>query len=241
MITPTPVIRLSAILLSLAPASLAIAAPAHAADRNYSVTGFDRIRIDGPFRVRLATGVAPFARASGPAQGLESVALDVQGRTLVIRPNRSSWGGYPGQPGGPVDITVGTHDLSAAWVNGSGSLAIDAAKGLSFDLSLQGSGAVAVGRLAVDQLKVAISGAGSVTLSGAAPRMSAVVRGASSLDASGLSVKDAVIGAQGPALVRAQVSNSAKVDAMGTAEVQISGSPACTANAVGSAAITGCR
>ena len=44
---------------------LAIAAPAHAADRNFGVTSFTKIRISGPYRVSLATGVAPFAKASG--------------------------------------------------------------------------------------------------------------------------------------------------------------------------------
>ena len=100
--------------------------PADAATRNFGVSGFDRIRVDGPYKVRLTTGVAPFAIASGsgPARST-AVAIDVQGRTLVVRSNRSSWGGYPGEAKGPVEISIGTHELNAAWLNGSGSLAID--------------------------------------------------------------------------------------------------------------------
>jgi hypothetical protein len=231
------------ILLLAAAASFAIAAaaPAAAADRNFGVSGFDRVRVDGPYKVRLITGVAPFATASGSTAALDSVAMDVQGRTLIVRSNRSTWGGYPGEATGPVEITIGTHELGGAWLNGAGSLAIDKVRGLSFDLSVEGSGAASIGLAAVDQLKVSIAGTGSARLAGTAPKLTAIVRGVSSLDASALTVKDATIGAQGPATVRATVTNSAKVDAKGPAVVDLAGSPACTVTAAGSATITGCR
>ena len=44
--------------------------------------------------------------------------------------NVVSWGGYPGANAGPVEVSVGTHDLSDAWLNGAGALAIDRVKGL---------------------------------------------------------------------------------------------------------------
>src|SRR5688500_9331412 len=114
--------------------------PADAATRNFGVSGFDRVRVEGPFKVRLATGVAPFASASGLANALDSIAIEVQGRTLVVRGIRSSWGGYPGESKGPVEISIGTHELTAAYLNGAGSLAIDKVRGLSFELSVQGAG-----------------------------------------------------------------------------------------------------
>ena len=122
-------------LAALLPA-VVIATPAFAADRNYSVTSFDRIRLDGAYKVRLTTNVSPFARATGSPEALDGVSLDVQGRTLVIRSNRSSWGGYPGRQPGPVEISVGTHELAAAFVNGSGGLAIDKIRGLTFELAI---------------------------------------------------------------------------------------------------------
>ncbi len=220
----------------------AAAAPADAATRNFGVSGFDRIRVDGPFIVRVTVGVAPFAVASGgSAAALDGVAIDVQGRTLVVRNSRSSWGGYPGQAKGPVEISIGTHELGAAWLNGSGSLAIDKLRGLSFDLSIQGSGSASAGSVAVDQLKVSISGAASASLAGVAPKLTAIVRGISTLDAAGLVSKDAIIGAQGPATVRATVTGTAKVDAQGAAAVALAGGPACTVKAIGSASVTGCR
>ena len=229
------------ILALLALASLPATAAAPVAQRNYSVTSFDRIRVDGPYEVRLKTNVAPFARASGSQASLDGVAVRVEGRTLIVRPSGGGWGGYPGENRGPVTIEVGTHDLGTAWLNGAGTLIIDKIKGLGFDLAIQGSGSARIDSADIDQLKLGISGAGSTRIAGRAANMTATVRGTSSLDAEGLTVKDAVIGAEGPAIVRATVTNAAKVDALGLAAVTLAGKPACTVNAKGSASVTGCK
>lgn len=228
-------------LLACSFAALAIAAPAAAADRNFTVTGFDRVRVDGPFMVRLTTGVSPFARATGSPAALDGVSIEVQGQTLVVRKNPMSRGGFPGESPGPVEIAVGTHDLTRVWVNGAGSLAIDKAKGQSFDLAVQGPGSVAIERLSVDHLKAGLSGSGSAVIGGTAAQVTAIVRGISTFDGSGLSSKDATIGAEGTAVVKLTATNSAKIDTQGTATVEVGGRPACTVRAVGSATVSGCR
>src|SRR5881398_21530 len=217
------------------------AAPTGAATRNFGITGFEKVRIEGPFKVRLTTGVAPFASASGSAAAIERVAIDVRGNTLVIHSNLSSWGGYPGQDPGPVEISLGTHDLSSAWLSGSGALAIDKVKGLSFDLSAQGSASATVGRADVDQLNVSVVGTANATIAGQAGKLTAVVRGISSLDAAALAAKDATIGAEGSATVAANVSNSATVDGSGPATIRFTGRPACTLRVSGSASVSGCK
>ena len=50
-----------------------------------------------------------------------------------------------------------------------------------------------------------------------------------------------MIGAEGPSIVRTQVTNSAKVDANGLASVTLTGNPACTVKAQGSANVVGCK
>ncbi len=225
----------------LAAALAASAAEAAPTARNYSVTSFDKIRLDGAYRVRLVTGVAPFARATGSQAALDGVAIDVQGRTLVVRSNRKSWGGYPDRQAGPVEISVGTHDLAAAFLIGPGSLAIDKVRGLSFELAIQGAGAASIAKVAVDQLKVGINGAASTTLSGDAKKMTAIVRGASLFDGSALTTRDVVVGAEGPAIVKINARTSAKIDANGTGTIEVTGGPACIVKASGSVSITGCR
>lgn len=216
-------------------------APAPASQRNYSVTNFDRIRIDGPYQVQLRTNVSPFARATGSAASLDGVSIAVEGRTLIVRADSGGWGGYAGEDRGPVTIELGTHDLGTAWINGSGALLIDQVRGLSFDLSIQGAGSARIDKAEVDQMKVGISGAGSARLGGTAKKLTAIIRGTSSFDGEGLAVKDAVIGAEGPAIIRATVTETAKIDAIGIGSVTLGGKPACTVNAKGSAVVTGCK
>jgi len=226
-------------LLVAAVATLAV--PAGAATRNFGITGFEKVRVDGPFRVKLTTGVAPFATATGSPQALDRVAVEVRGNTLVVLSNLDSWGGYPGKDSGPVEISLGTHDLSAAWLNGSGAIAIDRVKGLSFDLSVQGSGAGQIGQVNVDQLNVSVVGTASAKLAGQAAKLTAVIRGVSSLDAAALATKDATLGADGSATIAANVDNSVTVDATGPATVNIAGGPSCTLRVSGSASVSGCR
>ncbi len=239
MIDRLPILALLA--LASLPASVPVLGAPSPAQRNYSVTSFDRIRVDGPYEVRLKTNVAPFARASGSAAALDGVSVKVEGRTLIVRPASGGWGGYPGERAGPVTIELGTHDLGTAWINGAGTLIVDRVRGLSFDLALQGAGSARVDAVDVDQMKLGLSGAGTVRMAGRAAKMTATVRGTSSLDAEALQVKDAVIGAEGPSMVRATVTNAAKVDALGLASVTLAGKPACTVNAKGSASVTGCK
>jgi len=235
MIDRTPILAL------LVLASLPVSAATPASERSYSVSGFDRVRIDGPYRVDLKTNVAPYAKASGTPVSLDGVSIKIEGRTLVIRSGGGGWGGYPGEGRGPVTIEIGTHDLSAAYINGPGALTVDRVKGLGFEMAIQGSGIATIGQIEVDQMKVGVSGAGTLRMAGRVGKLTSTVRGTSSLEADRLEVKDAVIGAEGPSTVRTQVTNSAKVDANGLASVTLTGDPACTVTAKGSANVVGCK
>lgn len=212
-----------------------------AAERSYSVTGFDRIRVEGPYAVTLSVGRAPSARASGSPQALDAVRIEVQGRTLVVRQNRTSGMGTSSGSLGPVTIALSTHDLTAGWLSGAGTLEIDRLKGLSPSLEVTGSGAIQVGDVSADKLTVGITGAGSAKLSGKAKTVTAIVRGASRLDAEALTAKDAIIAVQGPSSVSMAVTNAADLSASGTGQINLSGNPACKQRVTGSVQVSGCR
>ncbi|MEO7410437.1 MAG: DUF2807 domain-containing protein, partial [Sphingomicrobium sp.] len=78
----------AALILSVVPAT----ASAADATRNFGVSGFDRIRVDGDYKVMLTVGAPPFARAKGTMRALDPVDIVVEGRTLVVRSKSSaSW------------------------------------------------------------------------------------------------------------------------------------------------------
>ena len=230
------------IFLLAASASLLLASPASAATRNFGIASFTKVRVDGPFKVTVTTGVAPFAKATGASgAALDRVAIDMLGDTLVVHTSQSSWGGYPGTTVGPVEVTVGTHDLASAWVVGSGALSIDRVKGFSFSLSVQGSGGAEIGDVAADQMNISLIGSANARLAGQAKKLTALVRGISTLDAAKLTSNDASIGAEGTATVSASISNAVTVDGNGPVTVTLSGGPACTLRVNGSANVSGCR
>ena len=226
-------------LIGILAASIA-ATPAAAATRNFGVSSFTKIRVDGPYKVSVSTGVPVFARASGAPAAIDRVAIEVQGDTLVVHSSQS-WGGFPGVDPGPVEISIGTHDLTNASLVGAGSLAIDRVKGLTFALSIQGSGAGEIGEANADQLIVNLDGSASAKLGGRAGKLTVVARGISSLNASTLTTPNATISAQGTATVDTNVTDTAKISAWGPAMIRLAGRPSCTVKVSGSASVNGCR
>jgi hypothetical protein len=208
--------------------ALALAAPAGAAERTYPISDFDTIRIEGPYVVSLATGLSSRVRASGSAEALERLSVEIQGRTLRIRPNPSAWGGYPGQSPGPIRIEAATRDLARASVLGAGSLDVDKARGLRLDLAVGGSGRLAVRALDADNLSVGLVGSGRIALAGHAGQMRATIQGSGDLDAAGLRADNLLLGADTAGNISFGSARTAKVTATGTGDVTIGGTPACT-------------
>ena len=110
-----------------------------------------------------------------------------------------------------------------------------------FALSVQGSGSAIIGQSRADQLNVSVVGTGSARVGGQARKLTGIVRGIASLDAAALQTRDATLAVEGAASIAATVSNAVTVDASGPATVRLSGRPACTVRATGSAAGSGCR
>jgi hypothetical protein len=212
----------------------ALASPALAAERRYSVIDFDRVEVLGPYKVTLATGLTSSARASGSPAALDRLSIDVQGRTLRVRASASAWGGYPGSGSGPATIALTTRDLQAVTVNGSGALAVDKARGLKLSVSVIGSGQLSIAALDSDNLIVNLFGSGTATLKGKARSMRVELHGTTGLDAAGLTAADAQIIADSSGQTSLAVSRSASIVATGAGDVAIHGKPACTVKSSGS-------
>jgi hypothetical protein len=210
-----------------------IASSAFAAERRYTVTDFDRVQVDGPFRVTLATGKASSAAATGSQQALDRVSIEVQGRTLRIRPNRSGWGGYPGEGAGPVSIAISTHNLRGASVTGSGSISIDKAAAMRFDATVSGSGKLAIGDVQTDMLTLGLLGAGKIAVGGKAKQLRATIQGSGDLDGSALMAEDAQINADTAGDIVVGVRRTVTINASGAGDTKIVGKPACTTKGLG--------
>lgn len=223
--------------LVLAPLLVCLASQAGAAERGYSVTDFDRIRVDGPYKVTLVTGKSPGARAIGSQAAIEGIVVDLQGRTMIVRRNSQNWGGYPGQSAGPIELRVSTYGLRSAALNGAGSLGIDRLKGQALELSVSGSGLLKVGAVDADRLTLGVTGSGRAEISGKVLSAQVGVRGTGVIDAGALTANDVRIAVDGPGDVRIGASRTASVTSTGAGTIVVLGSPACTIKATGSASV----
>jgi len=208
--------------------------PALAAERRFTVTDFDKVQVDGPFEVILTTGKAASAMASGDLQALDRVSVETIGRTLRVKPNRSAWGGYPGEGPGPVRITLSAHEIRSATVTGPGKLSIDRVKAMRVDLGLSGSGSISVTRLEADVAGVDLIGSGTIEIGGAVKSLRVTVQGSGDLNAQRLTVQDAQIFSETSGTVDLIVKNSAKLRSAGSGDIFVAGTPACTVEAIGS-------
>lgn len=221
----------------LLPLGLALAAtPALGDERRVSVTDFDRVQVDGPYDVTLSAGLPSSATISGSREAVESVAIDVQGRTLRIRPNRTA---PPAgrRMAGPATISLGTRDVRAAMVIGSGSLSVDKARGTRIDATVSGSGGIILSDVRADNLVVGLVGSGRIKASGKAKTLRLFVQGSGDFDGRALTTDDADVRSDSAGPVAVGASRSAKVVASGSGDVEIVGKPACTVTARGSGQI----
>lgn len=225
--------RLLALLLLAA-----LAAPAGAAERRFTIVSFDRIRMEGPFDVVLTTGKAPSAKAEGPVGALDTVDLRVEGRTLIVR-QRSGWNGAG--KGVPLRLLLGTPDIRAASLIGSGRLQIDRMTGLSANLALAGPGQLKVADVRADRLDLLAGGSGTVTLAGSVKAGRIGTEGSVVLDASALQSEELVLVATGSSEVRAAARRSVNLTASGAATVTLQDPVACLQKVTGAATVSGCR
>lgn len=197
-----------------------------AQDKTFLVAGFDRLRVDGPFQVKVATGPTR-AAASGDAQALQRLQVRVDGGTLVVSAGTDGWGRATGPAVVPPKITLSTPTLRTVLVNGGGQVRVAGMKGARIDLGLNGDGSLGVSGLDAADLGVTLTGTGTMTLAGKARRVRVRSNGAGSIDGAALQSGDAVLLSESSGGMRIGVRYTAQVFAMGLGSVEIDGKPEC--------------
>ncbi|OAN56294.1 GIN domain-containing protein [Sphingobium sp. TCM1] len=212
-------------LHTLITASLAIAAPAGAATRGFTITSFDAIRVDAPVIVVLTTGTGASARAEGDQGALDRLKVDVSGRLLTVTMDRPR----PGEKsGGAATLRLSTGMIERVVLTGGGSIAVNRMKGLAGQIILGGNGDVRVGDVQLDRIDLMLAGGGRATLTGRAGVANIRVNGPGAVAAEPLRVRQASISNDGPGSVILTTEVTAKIVATGSGDVTVGGKPACT-------------
>jgi len=216
----------------------ALAAPASAVDRRFPVTDFDRVIVEGPYRVHLVTGRASSAVASGTREAIDRVTVDVQGQTLRIRRNRNAWGASQNAAPGPLDIELATRNLRSVRLIGPTQVEVQGGSGLNVDFSVEGSGLLKATGVQADNLSLGLLGSGRIEIAGTARRLRADFQGAGDVAGQALVVaQEATIATTTAGTVALTVNGPVTVNANGLGAVAIFGRPTCTVRGTGEAEV----
>lgn len=204
---------------------------AAAAERQWGIASFDRLRVDGPFDVRVVDG-PPRARASGAPRTVERLSVELNGTTLVVR---LATGGAAGATmsgsGGPIVISLSTPRLGTVMLTAPGRVRVARLSGERVTLGVTGTGSVAADRIEAQSLAATVVGAGTITLAGRAASARLTTNGPGLLDAAALATDQVTILLDGAGETRAAARYAAQVTSTGMGTVVVSGNPKCTVRA----------
>lgn len=207
---------------------LLVASPVAAAERPVFVGSFDRLRVEGPFQVTVASGRSPSARISGDPRLLDHVEVRLDGTTLVVRATIERWQEQPDTRGStPVAVTLATPVLSSAIVVGGGAVTVTGARAARLDLSVTGSGSIVLAGANAEQANATVIGSGRIALAGRAGKARLLVNGAGRIDADRLDAGELVVRVDGPGETLARARFLATVTNIGLGHVAIAGTPRC--------------
>ena len=202
-------------------------------DRDYQVSGFDRIELAGAYDATVRTGAAPSVHARGNKQAIDDLEVTVENNVLTIRPKNRT--GFRWTSKGKVALTVTVPSLRGAELAGSGDINVDRVAGDSFDGGIAGSGNLKVDRVEVGSLKLSIAGSGNAEVgNGRAKTADYSIAGSGGISAKGVAVEIASVSIAGSGDIEANASNTASVSIMGSGDVELTGGAKCSVSKAGS-------
>jgi hypothetical protein len=209
-----------------------LTASASPQEKTFLVTGFERVRVDGPFTVEIVQGPSR-AIASGDPKLLERLDIHVDGTTLVVGAGAEGWNLARGEAVGSPRITLTTPALRGLLVNGGGQVRVQDMRGARVDVAVSGGGSIEVDALQADDLNLTLTGTGTITVAGTSRRARIRSNGAGSIDAANLQAGDATIVSESSGEMTVGVRYTVRVFALGLGRVGIGGTPSCTISGPG--------
>jgi len=213
---------------------IAVAPPAAAATRSIPVPNFVKLRVEGPFTVRVRTGAKVSVKASGPQSRLDKLLIESRGTSLIVTTDKSgSWRGARWGKDDIVYVDITVPMLEAAELTGSGDVNVDRIRTSDFTALVTGSGNLSVDHLDSSRLKATVTGSGDLALAGKTGRADMSVTGSGDLRGPDLSVNLLTATVLGSGDISVGSTRVAKAKVMGSGDIRIAGRPNCTSSKMG--------
>lgn len=211
--------------------------PGPSVTRDYPLAAFDRIEVSGPYDVKVATGGAASARATGGEDLLNETEVLVENGVLKIRAKKKNGIRWIWGRGGKAEFTVTAAALRTAAIAGSGGIAVDKVVG-DFAGDVAGSGNLALASVNGGAVSLNIAGSGRISAAGKARSAAIDIAGSGFVDTAALAVRTADVSIAGSGNVKANASDTADVSIAGSGNVAISGGAKCSIDKVGGGNVT---
>lgn len=200
-----------------------------AGQRNYAVSGFDRVELAGHYDVRVTVGGAASVRAEGDEAELERLEVSVHDGRLRIGSKQGSWTSH-----GKVIVHVTAPNVQAVEVAGSGNMEVAPLRTGEFRGEVGGSGNLVLQGLEADAARFDIAGSGNVSAAGRTRALRLEVAGSGNGKLAGLQAETAEISIAGSGNADVRASGTASIDLVGSGNVGVTGGARCTVSKVGS-------
>ena len=205
--------------------------------RSFTVSGFDKIEVSGPYSVEVTTGGQPKVTAQGPAAIVNTMVVAVEGDTLKIHPEKRSgsmfgWGNAGSYRNARVAVSVPM--LTAVAIGGSGDVVVNRIATDSFHGAVAGSGGLRLPQVEVQSLALEIAGSGDVVAAGRASEAKYHISGSGDINAGQLASEQAQVEIAGSGNIQANASSTASVEIAGSGNVRVTGGAKCTIDKAGS-------
>ena len=211
---------------------------AQAAERKFSISSFENIRIIGNVNVTISTnrGVSASAEAAN-REILDRVLLRKSGNQLIVsvKPKTGNTSHFSADE--PVTLTLSSHVVKTITHSGSGAVVLDKLGGSDARAGLTGFGTLTIDDVDSDTLSIAMNGAGQITIAGQAKKGRIELLGPSTLDGSGLTLEMLDLVQRGPASSHVFVKKEVTISNNGNGKIQIDGRPNCSVRTSGAAQI----
>lgn len=224
------------ILLSIGFA--AIIAPAQAAERKFSISSFEDVRIIGNVNVFISTdrGISAKAEAAN-REILDRVLLRKSGSQLIISVKPKAGDSSSFSAAEPVTVTLSSYVVKSITHSGSGTVSLDKLGGRDPKARLTGFGVLTINDVEGDTLSVAMNGGGQIVMAGQAKKGTIQLLGSSIFDGSQLTLETLKLVQRGPASSHVFVEKEVNISNSGTGQIRIDGRPNCSVESGGSAEI----
>lgn len=212
------------------------------------LSGFSRIKIQGPFQVYISQGDVESVKWLAPPEAIGRIVTNVDGQTLKVSNKYYSWSWGPKRwfsrkdpwhaQEEKVTVYITAREVSSITVSGSGNVVFtDPIATNSLAIKLRGSAEVS-GNVSLKKLTSKISGSGRIKLAGTATDVTIRLSGSANFSAPQLVTENVTVHISGSGHASVNANYQVNATLHGSAGLRYTGTARINSSKTGSAAIS---